>query len=134
MTALSDLRDRLVETLRDVQVTVNDETFPIEPFASVPEAAAPPLIYVAPGFPYISSEGQTFGAHVIRHAITVVAPQGTNDTALAALEQMVIDVINAIDASGLSDVDQVNDVGAISISGQSYLGATVEVITHDVRL
>lgn len=97
-------------------------------FTTVPERAVPPMAYVAPGFPYMSYDGASYGGGVIvRCNVVVIAKRGTNDVAAEALDDMVLRVIDAVDGSEDFLVSQVDIPGQISINGQLHLGVSIEV-------
>ncbi len=74
--------------------------------ASAPGSITPPGIVITPADPWITDAGDVFGGITARYAIIVLHP-GTNDVALAALEQAVEEVLAVLIAAGASaEVDE----------------------------
>jgi hypothetical protein len=101
-------------------------------YLTVTDADAP-LVYVAPGNPYLSRSGANYGAETVRCNLVCVAEPGDNDVATEQLDAMVLAVIDAVDAMEdfWVDTDDTVDLpGQVQINGQIHLAVSVEVQTE----
>lgn len=99
-------------------------------FLTVPDKATPPMVYVAPGDPYLSFDGANFGGQIARHQIVAVARAGVNTAAAEAIDELALEVLDAL--SDLDDhlVTEVGQPGQITINGQQHLALAVSVETE----
>lgn len=118
--ALSDVRDRLKAVLEGVG---------LHAFAVVPPKVTPPFAYVAPGDPYVTYEGANFGGEIVTCNVGAVVAAGANDVTAEGLDDAVLLILDALlDSDDFTGLDV--EVGAITVNGQSYLGASIRVQTE----
>ena len=99
-------------------------------FSTTPDVAAPPLVYVGPGAPYVTREGAAFG-HVIAHnQVVVVASPGVNEATADELDQMVVDTLIALEDAEVVDTFSVGRPGAVVLDGQEYLAVGIDTTTE----
>lgn len=122
MSALKAKRDELKTALTDAGFFA---------FSTVPETAAPPLVYVAPNEPYVSLEGAAFGGVVVHHQIIVVAAQGVNEQRADELDDLVEGVFAVV--AERVDRLEVGRPGQIAFNGQAHIGVAIDVET-EIRL
>lgn len=118
---LTVLRERLVAQLTTAGFNAHQV---------MPERTAVPVVWVIPGDPYLSREGATFGGLIVRHQVNFAAAAGTNEVAAEALDAMLLDVLDAVDALEDFDSGDVDRVGLAAINGQQYLAAGINVLTE----
>lgn len=100
-------------------------------FSTLPENADPPMAYVAPGDPYVSAEGASFGAVIAHHQVVLVAGPGVNEVRADELDEMVETALTAVaDLVGTFEVDR---PGSIDINGQAYIAVAIFTQT-EIRL
>lgn len=100
-------------------------------FVSPPAKATPPMVYVGPGSPYLAFEGASFGGgRIVRSTLVVVASRGTNEVAAEELDDLIVSVIDTVDAHDDFQVDTADLPGQIKLNGQSYLAVSIDVQTE----
>jgi hypothetical protein len=99
-------------------------------FVIVPPKATPPMVFVGPGSPYITYEGATFGGVIAHFDVGIVAGKGTNETAAEELDEMVLEVLDAIRAAGTFQANDVDRPGRINLNGQEHLACSIDVQTE----
>lgn len=99
-------------------------------FSVVPERAVPPMAWVAPGDPYVTREGATFGGEIVRHEVVLVAPAGVNEVMAGELDELIVTALDALEANPDLFVSDVGQPGRIQINGQQYLAAAIAVSTE----
>lgn len=125
--ALTEVREKLATVLTDVG---------LHAFKTVPDRAVPPMVYVAPGSPYVSYEGAAFRGEIVRCNVIPVASRGTNDGAAEELDDLVLKVLDALRQREGLDEFLVNDVGLpgqVTLNGQQHLAVAIEVQTEIQR-
>lgn len=91
----------------------------------VPERVEPPCVVLTEDTPWVE-RGATYGEWDVRWSVLVLTPQVADNAAqVAALDQVVDDVLGALAAAGHRTV--VTEVTALTHAGAAYLGAR---ITH----
>lgn len=122
MTTLKAEREKLRDAI--------DDAGGLKAFSSVPDHGAPPLIYVAPGDPYLSREGANFGNEILNLALVIVGSGGVNEFVIDELDtflEAVIDVLDTTDyADGVGDVRP----GQIRFSGQELPALVIPISTE----
>jgi hypothetical protein len=96
----------------------------------VPAKVTPPFAFVGPGFPYVTYEGATFHAFIAHFSVGVVAGRGTNEAAAEELDDLVLQVLDAVAADGGFQANDVERPGRISLNGQEYLACTIDIQTE----
>lgn len=115
---LTDARKGLAQVLTDAEVSA---------FAIPPAKAAPPFAYVGPGLPYLTFEGAQFGGRIANLSVVVVAGKGTNEMAADELDELILKVVNAIEATDDYRVIDVDNPGRLKINGQEQLATSMTV-------
>lgn len=96
----------------------------------VGERVAPPVAVVVPGDPYIAGDGDelpaVFGVQVVRLMVLVVGSKGTNKAASEEIDQLVSQLVVAINGHGLT-ITQVAQPAQVELNGHAFLGSVVEV-------
>lgn len=111
--------------LKDVLVAAG-----LHAFVIVPAKATPPMVFVGPGSPYITYEGAAFGGIIAHFDVGIVASKGTNETAAADLDEMVLAVLDAIRDDGGFQANDVDRPGRINLNGQEHLACSIDVQTE----
>lgn len=124
MSALTDVRDDLSTAITSAVGSG------VAVFTTIPERVKAPFVAVAPGDPYIEYDGAAFGGKRVRLSATIVVAPGTNDKQAAALDDLILAVVDAIDATGEFIVERVFQPGQVAINNQAHLGASVSVLTE----
>lgn len=96
-------------------------------FTVVPERATPPMAWVAPGDPYITREGATFGGEILRFEVVLVASSGVNETQADELDGLITTAMDALDLDDDLHVLDVGQPGRITIGTGKYLAAAIAV-------
>ena len=100
----------------------------VQAFTTEPDKATPPLVFVSPGYPYVSHEGAfAIGTRRANLIATVVASAGVNDVQADELDDLVLRVLDLVDRSRTHYITLVDRPGRITLNGQSYLACNVEV-------
>lgn len=116
MTSFEDLRVELRDALEEADL----HAFLIEP-----EKVNPPLVFVSPDDPYLTFEGANSGNVIVHHQLAIAAGRGVNEVAAGEVDRILAVVLNAIPADyAIGDAR----TGKITINGQQYLGAEVNVL------
>lgn len=68
----------------------------------VPEAISAPAIVIQAGDPYLTDEGQAYGAYQVSRLLSIIAETDTNDLATDELERITEAVIAAVEVSTVS--------------------------------
>ncbi len=89
----------------------------------IPERVAPPLIILEPGDPYMT-EGNTFTSFTVRFNLLLLAGPWTNAKASDDLDQMVMDVVDALD---MYFIDKVEQPQMFEANNVSYLGTRINI-------
>ncbi|HEY1178605.1 MAG TPA: hypothetical protein VGF17_20820 [Phytomonospora sp.] len=118
---LTALRQRIVDDLTGLGFNAH---------TVMPETAAPPVVWVVPGDPYVTRDGATFGGLLVRHQVNFAAAPGTNEAAAEELDALVLDVLDALDTLPDLVTGDVDRVGLAPINGQHYLAAGIHVTTE----
>lgn len=122
MSALKDKRDEIRTALTDADFFA---------FSTVPEVAAPPLVYVAPNEPYVSLDGATFGGVIVHHQIVIVAAPGVNEQRADELDDLVEGVLAVVGPR--VDTFEVGRPGQLTFNGQPHIGVAIDTTT-EIRL
>lgn len=125
MSALTDARARLAEIVTEALAGLD-----VQVFSVIPGKVTPPFVAVGPGAPYIEYDAGTFGYRRVRLFATAVAAAGSNDIEAAQLDDLLIAIAEAVDASGDFIAVSVDQPGQIAINGQTHLGASVQCLTE----
>jgi hypothetical protein len=88
----------------------------------VPARIAPPVAIIEPGSPYLQN-GDVFTRLETRFNIVALV-YGENDTATDDLDQLVMNIVDAVDPWDLHDVEQ---PAKYEYNGASYLGARISL-------
>lgn len=115
----TQLRDELAGVLTDIEVHV-----------TVPDHASAPMVFVSPGSPYTTVEGANFGGRIVHMNVIPVASPGTNDQAAEDLDDLILQVLDALEPSEVFVAGDVDLPGQVSINGQSHLACSIEVTTE----
>ncbi|MBL6760915.1 MAG: hypothetical protein ISQ15_09640 [Ilumatobacteraceae bacterium] len=91
-------------------------------FPYLPEKVTPPVAVIEPGSPYMV-QGDTFESFTVRFNVIILAAPATNETATAALDQAVCDVIDAVDTFYVDNVEQPS---SFTTGGADFLGTRIE--------
>lgn len=118
-TVRTSLEGELAAGLTDVAVHV-----------TVPDHASAPMVFVAPGSPYVTREGANFGGEIVRLNVIPVAAAGSNDQAAEDLDGLVLRVLDALEPSETFVAGDVDLPGQVVINGQSHLACSIEVTTE----
>lgn len=120
MSALSDVRAAMRDVLKDAGMFA---------FSTVPDKALPPMVFVAPGDPYVSTEGANFGGEIVRCEVVVVASAGVNEAQADELDELALQAKDVLEAADYNVVD-IGRPGQITLGGQAYLAAPLGVLTE----
>lgn len=96
-------------------------------FATVPDRFNPPAAFVGPGDPYITREGMNYGVEQVRHQVTLVTGAGVNDVRADELDKLILTALDALYSLEEFDVGDVGRPGQVSLTGQSYLAAAIDL-------
>lgn len=110
------------------QVVTDLETAGINAIEYVKETILPPVAVVVPADPYIEP-GDVFGMHVVFLHVLLIGGKGTSNTAAKNIDSMIEDVISALDDWDLTEVTQ---PGEVTLKGNQYLGAVIN-IQQDIK-
>jgi len=116
MNTLAACRQELRLLLATVGVTVYDY---------VPNRVVPPAVVLQPAGTWIEP-GETFCDVEISFDVIAVASPVTNETATAELDQLVMDVLDAIDTW---EINGVSAPDALTSGGTEYLSAAITFTT-----
>lgn len=117
---LATVRCRLRDAVRSAGLSA---------FATVPERVTPPVAFVGPGDPYVSTEGANFGSEIVRCEVVVVASPGVNDRTANELDSLILTAFDAAAAAQFAITD-VQRPGQITLGGQKYVAAVINVWTE----
>jgi len=115
MSVLSDFKASVTTALRAAGVTS---------FEFLPERINPPAAVVLPGSPYVEA-GDVYGTHKVNATVSLVAGNGTNDTATAALDNLIGTAVLAL--WDVADVTEVSDLYAYNANGAQYLAVDISI-------
>ncbi len=113
---LASCREELRLLLAAVGVTTYDY---------VPSRVVPPAVVLSPAGTWIE-QGETFCDIDVSFDVIAVAAPVTNETATAELDQLVMDVLDAIDTWS---IDGVQAPDALSSGGVDYLSSVITFTT-----
>lgn len=115
------------EDLREILDGISEE---LQAFTVVPEEGDPPMVWVAPGSPYVTREEANLGAEIVRCNAVILASTGDNDISAEELDGLILQVKDAIDDSEEFWAGDVGLPGTAPFAGQSYLAVSVEAQTE----
>lgn len=121
MNALTEVRTRLADLLKDAG---------FHAFSIVPAKVTPPVAMVAPGEPYVTREGATFGGEIVRCNVVLTTGRGVNDKTAAEIDELLLKALDALEAADDFVVGDVGQPGQVALNNQNYLGVSVEVLTE----
>lgn len=122
MSTLHDLRQGILNAVGTVSATTFDH---------VPARLAPPAIIVLPGSPYMEP-GDVYGSYLVRHSISVVMPNGTNEKITEDVDDLLESVVKALAEARVS-IDTVSTFYVYESNAASYLAVDITV-SDNVRL
>lgn len=94
----------------------------------IAETRVPPFVMVVPADTGYVVPAETFGnKYDVRLQIVVVSGQGTNEKAAEEVDQMVVDVIDAVDTTDDWYVTDVAQPGYIVLNGSRFLGTGISL-------
>lgn len=117
---LAEVRARLRNALTDAGLSA---------YATVPERVTPPLVFVGPGDPYVTTESANFGSEIVRCEVVVVASPGVNNTTADELDGLILTAFDAAEAAQFA-VESVERPGRITLGGQQFIAAAITVWTE----
>lgn len=85
--SLTALRTELADALADVAARV---------YTFIPENVHAPAVLISPADPYVTTEGEPFGHYRAAYTLTVIGTPGTNEKTTAALDELIVAVIDAV--------------------------------------
>lgn len=98
----------------------------IQVFDFIPESLTPPAALVTPGVPYVHP-GQVMGEFEVTLNVRLFAAVGTNEVITKALDELIVNVCNALQPFGVSSV---STPGIDRESyGSPYLVTDITIIT-----
>jgi len=115
MSVLTDFRTSITSALKGAGV---------QAFEFLPERINPPAAVVLPGSPYVEA-GDTFGTHKVTFTVSLIAGNGTNDAATAALDGLIQTAVLAL--WDVADTTEASGLYAYSSNGAQYLAVDLTV-------
>jgi hypothetical protein len=101
----------------------------LDAFSEAPGRSSENIVVVEPGSPYIEGgTGKTFTDYTIRFDIAVVGPSVTAEQGLSDLEDLIEQVILAVD--GICNLESVEQPGFITPDSATYHAAVVTVTAN----
>ena len=94
--------------------------------AYVPERVIPPVVIMNAGSPYLSPANLS-NDYQLNLDLTLVANQATNETATETLDQLIQDVILAIEPLNYAVFTDVSKPFMLSANNADYLAATLTI-------
>lgn len=92
------------------------------------EVATPPYVMVVPAPTGYVEPAETFGnKYDVRIMVIVVSSKGTNLAAAEEVDQMVADVIDAVDTTDDWYITDVAQPGYITLNGSRFLGTGISI-------
>lgn len=88
-----------------------------------------PLAFIAPGDPYITTEGANFGEEFLNFDVVLVPRAGITEERANELDDLILDAFDAVRDAGLGTV-RVERPGSITLNGQEYVAAVITVTTE----
>ena len=90
----------------------------------VPGRVTPPVAVIEPGTPYME-QGETFDDFAVRFNVVLFAASADNLESTDQLDQLVCDVIDAVDTWVVEGVDQPS---AFDVNGSLFLGTRIALL------
>lgn len=114
--SLATVRAALEAALEETEIPV---------FAYLPNSFGPPAIVILPADSFITS-GDTFGNWNARFEVFIYAEDGDNEHISTAMDNTIIDVLNALDNTEASEVE-VTRPGRDTYGGTTVLSCRVSL-------
>lgn len=114
LNTLTDLRTEIAEVLTGQGIKAIDY---------VGENIVPPVCVVVPADPYvIAADDVPFGHFSVGINVLIIGAKGTNKTAAARIDSMIVDVIHALEDWDITEVRQPMEV---TLKGQTFMGSVI---------
>ena len=88
-----------------------------------------PLAFVAPGDPYITTDGATFGSEILNFDIVLVPRAGITEERANELDDLILTAFDAALAADFGAA-RVERPGSITLNGQEYVAAVITASTE----
>ena len=88
-----------------------------------------PLAFIAPGDPYITTEGAAFGSEIVNFDIVLVPKAGITEERANELDDLILQALDAVFAADF-DTTRVERPGSITLNGSDYVAAVVTASTQ----
>lgn len=125
----------MVNTLSSIREDIRDVLTEagIKAVEYVQENIVPPVAVIVPATPYVTTPEGTnpFGHYTVSVSILLIAGKGTNRTAAAKIDSMIVECINALDDDW--DIAEVTAPQEMNLKGIKFMGAVVTLET-DTKL
>lgn len=132
MTSIDEAFQALVGVLAEATVTFGGDVVPVdnvEAFAVNP--VTPPFIEVLPSvsndYLTFDDESLMFGNGVLHGTVLAAVPEADNDVVIGQINDLILQVLAAINPSPLWWVVSVSRPQGVEVAGQVYPGVAIEV-------
>jgi len=94
-------------------------------FEFIPERFTPPVLVLEPGSPFME-QGETFCEFDVSFNVIALATSATNEMATEQVDQLICDVLDAVDTWNVVSVDSPS---AFEVNSANYLGTRISFIS-----
>ena len=114
----------LATARHNITLAITQELPDLSTYGFVPGRPNVPCFVVEPGSPYMS-EGETFCDFNVRFSCILLADNATNENATEKLDQLICEVIDALDAWTVESVEQPSQ---FEVNNNHFLGTRIDIV------
>ena len=113
----------LATARHNITLAVTQEVPELNVYSYVPGRPNVPAFVVEPGSPYMQ-EGETFCDFIVTYSCLLLAENATNENATEKLDQLICEVIDALDEWTVTGVEQPSQ---FEVNNNYFLGTRIDI-------
>lgn len=113
----------LQQARQSIATAISTDMPGLNVYPFIPGRPNTPCFAVEPGSPYMS-EGETFCEFEVRYSCILLSDTATNENATELLDQLICEVIDALDAWVIESVEQPSQ---FEVNNNYFLGTRIDI-------